>query len=119
MRADFARVFSGKCRRGNDVLIVYVAPNGLTWSRLGLSVSKRLGNAVRRNCLRRRIREAFRLNKADLPVGLDIVCVARPGAMRPDMDLARPLRTLVREAASRLAGKDRRESLPGPENNPG
>ena len=108
MRADFARVFSGKCRRGDDVLVVYVAPNGLAFSRLGLSVGKRLGNAVRRNYLRRRIREAFRLHKTDLPIGLDIVCVARPGALRPDVDLAHSLRTLVPVAAAHATRKDGR-----------
>ena len=59
------------------LLIVYVAANGLAWSRLGISVSKRVGKAVQRNYVRRRIREAFRSMKADLPTGLDIVCIAR------------------------------------------
>ena len=103
MRADFARVFSGKCRRGNDVLVVYVAPNGLTWSRLGLSVSKRLGNAVRRNYIKRRLREAFRTEKSELPKGLDIICVARPEVTNESRDLARSFRALVLRAAQDLA----------------
>lgn len=103
LRADFARAFASNCRRGDDLLVAYIAPNGLKWSRLGLSVSKRLGNAVRRNYLRRKIREAFRLHRSDLPTGLDIVCIARRGALRANADLARSLCTLVRKAASGVA----------------
>ena len=80
LRRDFARVLGGKCKAADAVLVVYAARNDLTWSRIGISVSKRIGNAVRRHYVKRRIREAFRKSKADLPCGLDIVCVARPPA---------------------------------------
>ena len=103
LRADFARVFDLKCRVSGTAMIVYIAPNGLAWSRLGRSVSKRIGNAVVRNYVRRRMREAFRLQKDRLPKGLDIVCVARPSAARRDCDLAASLRELVDRAAQRLA----------------
>ncbi len=76
-------------------MVVYVAENGLAWSRLGLSVSKRVGNAVCRHRIRRRIREAFRLSKAELPVGWDIVCVAKPASAEPKCDLMRSLRQLI------------------------
>jgi ribonuclease P protein component len=103
LRRDFARVFTTRCRRADRALVVYVAPNELEWSRLGLSVSKRLGKAVHRNYIKRRIREAFRRQKADLPKGVDIVCVARPEAARADWDLAKSLRTLVTRAVRGLA----------------
>ena len=100
-RADIARVFAERRRAGDDLLLVYVAKNGLEWSRLGLSVSRRVGNAVRRNSVRRRIREAYRLAKDDLPRGLDILCVAKPDAVKPGADFAHSLHTLVPRAAGK------------------
>jgi ribonuclease P protein component len=98
-REDIARVFAERRRAGDDVLLVYVAENGFAWSRLGLSVGRKVGNAVRRNYVRRRIREAFRLAKDDLPRGLDILCVAKPDGARSGCDFAQSLRTLVQRAA--------------------
>ena len=100
-RADYARVFAARRRAGDDLLLVYVAENGLGWSRLGLSVGRKVGNAVRRNYVRRRIREAFRLAKDDLPRGLDILCVVKPDAGQSDADVERSLRVLVRRATQK------------------
>jgi ribonuclease P protein component len=47
---------------------------------LGLSVSKKVGNAVRRNAVRRRLKEIFRSSAAELPVDVDFVVSARPAA---------------------------------------
>ena len=104
LRSDFARVFARRWRAGDDVLLVYVATNGLSHSRLGLSVSKRIGNAVCRNYVRRRIREAFRTSKAEIPEGFDIICVARPKATDPRRDLGCSLRTLVADAIRHCSG---------------
>jgi len=108
LRTAFAGVFAARCSVADDVLVVYVARNELAWSRLGISVSKRIGHAVERNYVRRRIREAFRRNKPDLPVGLDIVCVARPAARERQRDVADSLVTLVRRAERRRVARDRR-----------
>ena len=111
LRSDFARVYAAKSRKGDGRLAVYVVENGLDWSRLGLSVSRRAGRAVQRNRVRRRIREAFRTSKAELPKGLDIVCVATAGATDADYDLAGAFRGLVVKAAQ--VRRRRAETSPG------
>lgn len=100
-RADFARVFGRRCTASDRLMVVYVAANELAWSRLGISVSKRIGGAVRRNYIRRRIREAFRTQKNDLPAGLDIICVARGQAGNRSSDVAASLCRLTVRALRR------------------
>jgi len=100
-RNDFARVFAVRCRIGDDILVVYAAPNGLAWSRLGMSVSRRIGNAVVRNYVRRRLREAFRTGKIAIPKGFDFVCVAKPRAKDRYADVAASLVKLANRVVSR------------------
>ena len=56
-----------------------LASNNLSYSRLGLSVGKRVGNAVKRNRIKRLTRELFRKNKEKFPRGYDIVFIPRKG----------------------------------------
>lgn len=99
---DFKRVYARRCSEADDILIVYVDDNGLRNTRLGLSVGKRAGNAVRRNRLRRQLREAFRTNKTELPTGVDIICIPRAARGTKPADFRQSLRFLVTEAAKRL-----------------
>ena len=77
---DFKRAFDRKRSASDDALIVYGVENGRDFARLGLSVSrKRVRKAHDRNRVKRLLREAFRLSKAELPAGLDLVIVPRGG----------------------------------------
>lgn len=59
-------------------MLVYGTPNELGHPRLGLSVGRRVGGAVARNKVKRRLREAFRRIKVDLAASFDFVIVVRP-----------------------------------------
>ena len=59
---------------------MYVKENGLDINRIGISVSKKVGNSVVRHRVTRLVRESYRLHENVFNSGLDIVIVARPGA---------------------------------------
>ena len=61
----------------NKYLVMYVLSNDLSVNRLGISVSKKVGNSVVRHHLTRLIRESYRLNSSMFNSGLDIVVVVR------------------------------------------
>ena len=81
-QADFDRVFAQNVYAADRTLVVQGCLNGLASTRLGLSVSRRTGNAVVRNRLRRLVREIFRAHQPELRPDVDIVLVMRPGAAR-------------------------------------
>jgi ribonuclease P protein component len=100
---DFRRVFDRKRSVADERIVVYGCENGLQHSRLGLSVSRKWGNAVVRNRIRRLLREGYRLTKAEFPTGLDLVLIPKNVA---DLSLAgvqQTLRKLVPQLARRLA----------------
>ena len=70
-------------------------------TRLGLAVSKRCGNSVRRNRLKRRLREAFRLSRAELPAGLDLVIQPRANTPIQLVALRQSLISLTKRAAKK------------------
>jgi ribonuclease P protein component len=74
---DFKRVYNGGRSASDGALVVYVLANHTERTRLGLSVSRQVGNAVTRNRWKRHLREAFRLNRDQLPMGFDIVVIPR------------------------------------------
>jgi ribonuclease P protein component len=79
-KRDFDRVFAAKIAAADDLLIVFVLPNDLETSRLGLSVSRKVGNAVVRNRWKRLIREAFRKNRESFPRAVDLVAIPQRNA---------------------------------------
>ena len=78
--SDFQKVYRNGKSYANKLLIMYVKENGGEPNRIGISVSKKVGNSVVRHHITRLIREIFRLNENMLETGLDIVVVARPAA---------------------------------------
>lgn len=76
--AQYAAVYDGRVRDSRGPLTVYALPNDLGHPRMGMSVSRRVGIAVRRNRIRRLLREVFRRMRHDLPRGYDLVVVVRP-----------------------------------------
>ena len=70
----------------NSFLVLYARPNKLDINRVGITVSQKLGHAVVRNRVRRRLREVYRLNEELFQSGWDIVVVARSRCIAADFD---------------------------------
>ena len=77
---DFRTVYRDGKSYANRLLVMYTLKNDSDRNRLGISVSKKVGNSVVRHRVTRLIREAYRLNRANIDVGYDIVIVARPSS---------------------------------------
>ncbi len=83
--AEFRRVRDVAARGiAHALLVMYTAPNDLGATRVGITVSRRVGNAVVRNRVRRRLREALRarFTQNQLPPNADLVISARPASAR-------------------------------------
>jgi ribonuclease P protein component len=108
----FRRAFQRRRWESDAVLTVYGIANGRDHPRLGISVPRRTVRlASARNRLKRLVREAFRLSKAELPAGLDLVVVPRA----PDPSFAavqRSLTTLARKLGQRF--KTRKQQADNP-----
>ena len=87
-RRRFSEIHATKVRRESGPLLVYGMPNDVGHLRLGLSVGRRVGNAVARQKVKRRIREAFRHHRGDWPSGYDLLVVARPHPGIPPTEYA-------------------------------
>jgi ribonuclease P protein component len=77
-RSAFAAVYAATTRKLRGPLALYSRPNKLPHCRWGLSVSARVGPAVRRNRVKRLLRESIRLLQHDLPGGYDLIISVRP-----------------------------------------
>ena len=79
-RSEFLRVQESGFKVWSGLFVALALKNEIGVTRLGITVSTKVGNSVARSRLRRRLRELFRKRRADLPAGLDLVIVARPVA---------------------------------------
>jgi ribonuclease P protein component len=100
--AEFDRVYQARVYAADDVLVVNACATDLPFPRLGLSVSRKVGNAVVRNRWKRRIREAFRLHQASLPAGVDLVVRPQKGAQLDYHAIAASLPALAERISRRL-----------------
>ena len=82
--SDFQKVYRTGNSHANRQLVMYVSENHMEDTRIGISVSKKVGNSVVRHHMTRLIREIFRLNKPNIRQGLDIIVVVRVAAKTSD-----------------------------------
>jgi ribonuclease P protein component len=104
-KSDFDRVYRDARRSADAFFAIYTRRTGGTTPRLGLAIAGRIvGNAVRRNLIKRLVRESFRLHQHELPP-VDIVVNARNAAREADnaairRSLEHHWRTVIRQCAS-------------------
>jgi ribonuclease P protein component len=94
---DFAALQGVGTVRSNPLLVVRIRKNGLEETRFGLSTGRKLGGAVVRNRVRRRLREALRVMAPSFQPGWDVLIIARPPVIGADYQtLAGTLQSLLR-----------------------
>ena len=85
-RAEFVNLSRRGVRLQSVNFVIIIGANGQQENRLGITVSSKVGNAVMRNRIKRSIREYFRRHRAELPMGSDILIIARSGGADLDGD---------------------------------
>lgn len=107
---EFRSVYEGAVAARAGPLVVHGRPSSRAGTRLGLSVPRSAGIAVARNRIKRRLREAFRLTRDELPAGYDLVVTVR----RHDALETVAYQGLLREAAAAIERRwAKRKSHPG------
>ena len=94
---EFRRLYSKGKSAAAPSMVCYCRKNGRADNRIGFTVSNKIGNAVTRNRIRRRLREIYRLHEGEVKRGYDIVVVARHRA--PEADYHRLERELLKTLA--------------------
>jgi ribonuclease P protein component len=73
---EFRRIFSRGRRLATRFFVLYLLPNRLSFSRLGIQVKAKIGSAVRRNYIKRMVRETFRRMKQEFRQPVDLIFIA-------------------------------------------
>ena len=74
---DFKKAYNKKNSYGNRHLVLYIRKNNSSFGRVGFTVSKKVGKAVVRNRIRRRLKELYRQAEPSIPEGYDLIFVAK------------------------------------------
>ena len=85
-RQLFRRVYDTGKKIQARFFTAFILPNSQPQSRIGITATRRTGNSVVRNRLRRRVRELYRRNKSRVPPGIDIVINVKDGLARAGYD---------------------------------
>lgn len=105
---DFARVYDLKQRAGDEHLLIFAASRSEGGpTRVGFSISKKNGNSPQRHRIRRLLREAFRLSQYEIPDGMDLILIPRPGSGSTLADYQQSLVRLSQKLQRRLPGSRR------------
>jgi ribonuclease P protein component len=103
-RREFLRVQERGRKVTSGPLVALALANDTATTRLGLTVSTRVGGAVIRSRIRRRLRELFRRRRGELPTGIDLVLIARASAAESDYEaLARAFEVIARKLREMFA----------------
>jgi ribonuclease P protein component len=108
LRTDFKRVYAGESKLYGRFVVLFALPNGQEGFRLGITATRKLGNAVKRNFVKRRLREIYRRLRArersSSSRGFDLVLNVRPSAAAATFE---ELRSDVERVWSRLVERSR------------
>lgn len=100
-RKDYARVYQKGGRLYSQNFLVLLLPNAQGVRRLGITAGKRIGNSVKRNRIKRLLREFFRLHKDSFPAGSDIVITVRRDVSASSFrDISLELENLLKKSSA-------------------